>query len=410
MVIENNQIKEVGEFTVLNSFASNNFAHLYNVEEKQSKKKFSLKAIKKPNNKYQVNNEIHILKCIKNCHNILRLYKVFKEDKKLFFVYEPASNGNMKNYIKDNGVVNEFTAITILEDIIQTLKDVHALNIIHNDIKAENIYMNGSRYCLSNWSSSKQGDSIKTHFISRDKFYNPPELYKGATVQSSDIYALGATLYYLLTGKEIFDFCSEDSLAYIMYANCKLNVDLSGITSHKLKYLILMMLHKEADKRATLEQIESVLKDEKFKLKVNTNHDSHLEYKKKGDVELYTLLSTEHIPFAQNNLALLYEIDSKEHDIVKAFSLYERAAKRGLSDAIYHLGQCYEKFFENEIKAFVYYKQAAIFNHPEAIYDLAHYYEKGIATAVDKKKALQLYFEAANHGNLKAYKKLSKIE
>ncbi len=410
MVIENNQLKFAGEFKVIKPLANNSFVNVYMVEDVNTHQYFALKAIKKPNNKYQVNNEIHILKIIKEVPHVLRLYKVFHDEKKLFFVYELAHNGSLKDYIKDNGVLSETQAIKVLKNVLATLKGAHELGIIHNDIRVDNIYVNEGYYSLANWSHAKQKESIKTLTTYENKYYYAPEFYQGFSLKASDIYALGATLFYLVTGKEIFDFSLEDSHSYIMYANCKLNVDLSMITSDRIKYLILIMLHKDYKKRATLEQVEGILEEEEFFLKVNTKHDSHCEYKEKNDKELYSLLANENIAFAQDSLGLLYEFDLSEHDIAKAFALYEKASKQGFISASYHLAKCYEAVFENEKEAFYYYKKAAIFNHPEAIFKLAHYYEKGIATKQDLKKAIQLYFEAANHGNLKAYKKLSKLE
>lgn len=413
MEIENNVLRVAGDFKVIQSLASSNFSNVYIAQEQSSGKNFALKAIKYPNNKQRVSNEIAVMKKLKSSHNMLRLYKVFKDNKKLFFVYELANNGDLYDYVQQKGPIAEEELMIILYDLLITLRQAHDLDIIHMDIKPENVLINDDKYCLCDWGLSKKSESIKIVSAKTDNIYTAPEIFEGFSYKSSDIYSLGMTMYYLATGERGYDFTHKDDMSYVMYAHCNLSLDFSLISSHKIRYLIERMTNKHYMQRATIDEIMSFIWNKDFDGNVQAGSVDYSMHKNKSKYELYEELSQHNIPFAQNNLGLLYEVEDEHRDFKKSSKLYELATQSNFTKSYFHLALCYKegKGLEQDLeKAFELFKKAAINNHEKSIYHLAHFYENGIVVPRDLKKAVQLYFESANLGNKQAYEKLSSFQ
>jgi serine/threonine protein kinase len=75
--------------------------------------------------------------------------------------------------------------------------------IIHRDFSPENLILTKSgKLCLIDFNVAQfwEGQASKT--IVGKKSYVPPEQLRGETVPASDLYALGATLYFISTGKD----------------------------------------------------------------------------------------------------------------------------------------------------------------------------------------------------------------
>jgi serine/threonine protein kinase len=413
MHIEHHALKVAGDFEVSKKLATSAFSCVYIAKETSSGKSFALKAIKHPNNKHRVNHEIHVMKTIKNVPNILRLYKVFKDNKKLFFVYELANGGDLYDYVQNKDPLEEDEIITILHDLLNTLKRVHEKDIIHMDIKPENILIHNGKYCLCDWGLSKQSNTIKMISAKENNLYSAPEIFEGYSYKASDIYSLGLTLYYLATKQRGFDFTHDDDFSYIMYAHCNLSLDYSLISSPKIRYLIERMTNKHYLQRASIQEIESIIQEQHFTGMDHVCSVNYALYKNKSNYELYEELSLNNIPFAQNNLGLLYENQGDLTNLSKASVLYEKAAQKEFTRSYFHLALCYQegKGLPKDLqKAFEFFKKAAIKNHDSSIYYLAQFYEKGIVVQKDLKKAIQLYFESASYGNMKAYEKLNTFQ
>ena len=84
------------------------------------------------------------------------------------------------------------------------VKYLHFNRIIHRDIKPHNIIITPQgRATLVDFGISKvmsSGQPTLTGAKAGSPGYAPPEQYVGGTTESSDIYSLGATMYYVLTG------------------------------------------------------------------------------------------------------------------------------------------------------------------------------------------------------------------
>lgn len=410
MILEGNILKCAGDLKILNTLAHSGFSNVYLAEDINTKKRYALKAIKSPNNKYRIHNEINIYKIVNTFDYVLKLFKVFKDNKKLFFVYELSSDRDLDYIVQKEGELKESTILNVLKDVLTTLKQAHSKNIIHGDIKPDNILLHNNHYSLNDWGLSKQSEKKKVLNIQSDYLYTAPEFYNGYVYKSSDIYSLGATLYYLATKKVVYDLTYEDDFSYKMYAHCKLDIDVSLIKSEKLKYIIQKMTQKEYKQRINIQQLEALLlqKDVTY---INEKRDiDYPKYKTKIDLELYEELSREDVTFAHNSLGSYYSTFSDNRSKEKTFKYYDKAASNGLIKGFYNLGICYKNGIGVKVNvsmALECLKKSAIQNHAKSIYMLAYFYENGIGIEKDLKKSLQLYYEAAFHGNKKAYEKIN---
>ena len=121
--------------------------------------------------------------------------------------------GTLKDRVTERGPLPPVEAVSAVLDIIGGLDAAQAAGILHRDIKPSNCF-------LDNEGSVKVGDfglSISTlardirHQLTNSAFegtpqFAPPEQLRGEPLDArADIYAVGATLYYLLTGQTPFD-------------------------------------------------------------------------------------------------------------------------------------------------------------------------------------------------------------
>ncbi|RIA88661.1 kinase-like domain-containing protein [Glomus cerebriforme] len=88
----------------------------------------------------QVKNQVSILKKIKDCQNIIHFYGLTNDGSKNYIVTEWAENKNLREYIKEHGSnIETRLKIRIAYDIAKGLNFLNSVNIIHRDIRSENI-------------------------------------------------------------------------------------------------------------------------------------------------------------------------------------------------------------------------------------------------------------------------------
>ena len=127
-------------------------------------------------------------------------------------VFEHISGGNLKEYIKENGVLTECQTAFIMKNILQGVKYLHLKNIMHRDIKPENILLRGSninevnQMVLADFGFSSYND-VSQYILPKcgTPGFAAPEIYeiKQPTDHYSlkcDIFSVGVTIYDMLTG------------------------------------------------------------------------------------------------------------------------------------------------------------------------------------------------------------------
>lgn len=143
--------------------------------------------------------------------HIVPLYDFWRDPAGAYLVMRYLRGGNLRTLLKNKKLgVDE--ALECLREIASALDAAHRQNIIHRDVKPDNILLdeNGNAY-LSDFGiaqmlkrGEKEGASEET--LSGSMGYISPEQARGEAISArSDIYSLGVIAYELLTGKHPFD-------------------------------------------------------------------------------------------------------------------------------------------------------------------------------------------------------------
>lgn len=153
--------------------------------------------------------EAQMIASLKNEH-IIQIYDIFEENNTAYYVMEYIDGGSLKDKVEHNGPMSECTSMTYIRQIAEALTYLHKHNILHLDIKPANILVDrGNRAILIDFGISKHYDSeggqTSTTPAGVSKGYAPIEQYQQGSISgftpSTDVYSLGATLYFLLTGE-----------------------------------------------------------------------------------------------------------------------------------------------------------------------------------------------------------------
>lgn len=141
--------------------------------------------------------------------NIVRIIDIFEENDTAYYVMEYIGGGSLKERAEGKGI-SEKEAVDYILQIAHALDYIHQKKIAHLDIKPSNILIDEDNTAvLIDFGISKHyddtGSQTTTSPIGRSKGFAPLEQYQqgGMTEFSActDIYSLGATLYFLLSGK-----------------------------------------------------------------------------------------------------------------------------------------------------------------------------------------------------------------
>lgn len=144
-----------------------------------------------------------------NHPNIVRSAETFKANNTVYFVMEFINGESLSNRIARLGRLSESEALDITRQIGAALRHMHAHNMLHLDVKPDNIMMRGNEAVLVDFGLSKQYDRngkamTMTLITSGTNGYAPMEQFSyrehNGFPATLDIHALGATLFKMLTG------------------------------------------------------------------------------------------------------------------------------------------------------------------------------------------------------------------
>lgn len=137
--------------------------------------------------------------------NIVSVYDFFYENSTAYYTMEYLQGQTLKSRVVNNGVLNKRQAVFIAECISQALVSVHAENVLHRDISPDNIMIcSDGKVKLIDFGAARQvvADGSQNLSVILKPGFAPLEQYQKRGKQGpwTDIYSLGTTLFYSLTG------------------------------------------------------------------------------------------------------------------------------------------------------------------------------------------------------------------
>jgi serine/threonine-protein kinase len=151
--------------------------------------------------------------------NIITVHDAGEQDGRLYIVMAYMSGGTLKDHISRG--MEAARALPIIQQVAEALNYAHDRSIIHRDVKPVNILFNDDgRAVLSDFGIAKIMESADLHLtrpgagVGTPEYMSPEQCRGGKVTARADVYALGVTLYEMLTGRTPFQADNYTALAH----------------------------------------------------------------------------------------------------------------------------------------------------------------------------------------------------
>ncbi|MEO1295658.1 MAG: serine/threonine-protein kinase [Cyanobacteria bacterium J06636_16] len=208
--------------------------------------------------------EAKILGKIGNHPQLPRLLDYFETNKEFFLVQEFINGKTLQQEVKRGGPFSEAGVKQFLSEALPLVKYVHESKVIHRDIKPANLIRRdedkklvlidfGAVKDKVNPNQAENSDQTAlTAYAVGTPGYAPPEQMAMRPVYASDLYAVGVTCIYLLTGKSPKDLDYDPNTGEMLWR------DLVQVSDHFAGVLHKML---EISVRHRYQDVESILRD-----------------------------------------------------------------------------------------------------------------------------------------------------
>ena len=216
---------KIGEYTLVEKLGRGAFSDVWLAEKRTplSNTFFALKFFRPENADlikiHEVQREIAVWQSVSGLPNIISVIEADFVEDYVYIVSEYADGGSLREWLKKRGGKAESIAqaVEIAGQILNGLKHLHQTGFIHRDLKPPNVLIRKGTFCLADFGVTRE---IKTHSVTQTTAgtynYMPPEAFskEPSVSAATDIWAVGAILHELLTGKLPFAQRDIPSLMY----------------------------------------------------------------------------------------------------------------------------------------------------------------------------------------------------
>lgn len=137
--------------------------------------------------------------------NIVNVFECFRENDTAYYVMEYLEGITLEKYIENHGAANVEQCVYLAEKLALALVAIHSAGLLHRDIAPDNIMLCGDgKVKLLDFGAARKVSEETSLTVMMKTGFTPVEQYSGGAelTARSDIYALGMTLFYALTGKQ----------------------------------------------------------------------------------------------------------------------------------------------------------------------------------------------------------------
>ena len=346
------ELKDIPEkkYKIKKLIGIGSYGKVYLAENIFTQEEVAMKEIKKSTEDLlsdgEIMDEINILKNLDH-PDIVRIMEFYNTEQSYFIINEYCPGGEL--YLKVNQKFSETQIAVMFRQILSGLAYLHSNNIIHRDLKLENILIkeieksvetNEDLFILKiiDFGTAKIFDkNIKERALVGSSYYIAPEVINKKYNQECDMWSAGVILYMFIVGHAPFDGKTDrEIMGKIKKGNYLKNEERWINSSKEVKDLIQKLLVLEPEKRLTAKE---ALKHPWFKV-TNSNI-------------LYNNISKDEVLKCILNL-LNYHINSKFEEMVLAYIIHSmpRPKEAKASIKLFKLANKNEdgKLLRNELK------------------------------------------------------------
>ena len=166
----------------------------------------------------QIMREIDTIKGLQ-CPNIIKIFDTLVHGDRVFIVMEVMGKGDLRKYINKNGALTERQARNFFMDITNGVSYLHSKNIVHLDLKLENLLLNHNlNVKITDFGCSRLQIGQKRFNTPCGSYaYGAPEVISGQVYdgKKADIWSLGVILYCMFVAR--LPYSDDGQLADLMW-------------------------------------------------------------------------------------------------------------------------------------------------------------------------------------------------
>jgi serine/threonine protein kinase len=207
----------------------------------------------------------HLLTNFSSHPNVLVLHDSFRQQERAYLVLEYCSGGDLFEHIHKEGALDETTAKALFRRIADAIAYIHGQNVVHLDIKPENLLfqsspMNPETIKLADFGSAQllaDSSGLIKSTVSCTIGYAAPEVLDSGDVSfAADVFSAGAVLYTMLCGFAPFQSPSdEESMERTLRGDFSFDDPEWMTVSAQAKDLICGMLEVDPRERLSMEEV-----------------------------------------------------------------------------------------------------------------------------------------------------------
>lgn len=197
-------------YEVIEKLGGGGMSTVYLAEDSILNRKVAIKAIRIPAGEKEetikrFEREVHNLTQLSH-DNIVSVFDVTENEENFFLVMEYIEGPTLSEYIQENRPLNIDTVLNFTKQIIDGIKHAHDTNIVHRDIKPQNILVEKDKTLkiLDFGIAKALSETTMTqtnHVLGTVQYLSPEQARGDATNEGTDIYSIGVVLYEMLVGK-----------------------------------------------------------------------------------------------------------------------------------------------------------------------------------------------------------------
>lgn len=197
-------------FEQISRIGEGSFGEVFKVRSKDDGKYYAVKkskqCLRSENYRAERLEEVRRYEQFSNHEHCITLHKAWEEDERLFMQME-LCQGSLEDYARDYAKrgqrIPEEDVWSFLLDLLLAIKGLHDQNLIHLDIKLDNILITEDKFCKLADFGLVYDLTSNGHAIEGDSRYIAPELLQGHFSRAADIFSLGACVLELACSIEL---------------------------------------------------------------------------------------------------------------------------------------------------------------------------------------------------------------